>query len=104
MVFGSSLKEAAEFLWKKLVFDRYEILNKVHGLWATDKFLKLLSKIRGRSIPENLEREMISPIDTMRDLPSMRTGNRVALALEKDHAHSISHWFTEFGVTPPVMT
>jgi len=94
LVLGASLEGAARSLRDRFGTP-FTLLDSVHGLAATDLLLATLSLLSGNPPHPRFERERRIAVDALRDAHLELSGARVTLALEPDHALSLSALFAE---------
>jgi len=96
LVLGASLEPVACMLRDRFGTP-YTAFESVHGVAATDLLLATLSLLSGLPVPARMERDRRVAIDAMRDAHLELSGARVTLALEPDHALSLSQLFDELA-------
>lgn len=96
LVIGASLEPVARSLRERFGTP-YTALDTVHGVEATDLLLATLSLLSGLPVPQHLERDRRVLIDAMRDAHLELAGSAITLALEPDHALSLSAFFAEMA-------
>lgn len=94
IVIGGSLEDVAQHLRERFATP-YTVLDSVHGVHATDLLLDTLSLLSGLPVPAHHGRDRSVLIDAMRDAHLEVAGGHVTLALEPDHALSLSALFDE---------
>lgn len=94
LVLGASLEATARTLRERFGTP-YSVLEFAHGLAATDLLLATLSLLSGSPVPLRYERQRQVLVDAMRDAKLELAGAHVTLALEPDHALSVSALFAE---------
>lgn len=94
IVVGGSLEGVARSIRDRFGTP-YTAFEAVHGVAATDLLLTALSLLSGLPVPAHHERDRRVLIDAMRDAHLELGGRRVTLALEPDHALSVSALFDE---------
>jgi nitrogenase molybdenum-iron cofactor biosynthesis protein NifE len=94
LVVGASLEPVAASLRDRFGTP-FTVLDSVHGLAATDLLLATLSLLSGDLASPRFARDRRVLVDTMRDAHLELSGARVTLALEPDHALSLSALFDE---------
>jgi nitrogenase molybdenum-cofactor synthesis protein NifE len=75
----------------------YSTLDAIHGLAATDRLLELFSALSGLPVPAGQLRRRRILVDALRDAHGALAGEPIALALEPDHALSLSALLAETG-------
>jgi nitrogenase molybdenum-cofactor synthesis protein NifE len=98
LVLGASLEPIARSLHGRFGTP-FTVLETAHGLAATDLLLATLSLLSGLATPSRFERQRRVLVDTMRDAHLEIAGAPVTLALEPDHALSLSALFAEMAAT-----
>ncbi len=96
IVVGASLVGIGAELEERLDIP-FTALDRIHGLAATDRLLDTLSAVSGRPVPEAQRRRRRILVDTLRDAHGVIAGEPIALALEPDHALSLSALLAETG-------
>ncbi|NTW29152.1 MAG: nitrogenase iron-molybdenum cofactor biosynthesis protein NifN [Coriobacteriia bacterium] len=99
LVLGASLEPAAHDLAERFGTP-LSVFDAVCGVEATDSLLAALVLLSGRSVAGRFERDRRIAIDAMRDAHLRISGRRVCLALESDHAMSMSAIFDEMAARP----
>jgi len=94
IVIGASLESVARSLRERFGTP-YTAFESVHGVAATDLLLTTLSLLSGLPVPQHFERERRVLVDAMRDAHLELAGARITVALEPDHALSLSMLFDE---------
>ncbi len=94
LVIGASLEPVAAGLRDRFGTP-YTALDSVHGIAATDLLLATLSVLSGEPVASDFVRERRMAVDALRDAHLELSGSRVALALEPDHALSLSALLSE---------
>ena len=94
LVFGASLEATARSLRTRFGTP-YTVFESVHGLAATDLLLATLSLLSGSPVPLRFERQRRALVDGARDTHLELAGSRLTLALEPDHALSLSALLAE---------
>ncbi|MHB1342124.1 MAG: nitrogenase iron-molybdenum cofactor biosynthesis protein NifN [Coriobacteriia bacterium] len=96
IVIGASLAELGVELEGR--FDTpFTVLDAIHGLAASDRLAGLFSALSGRPVPVGQIRRRRILVDALRDAHGVLAGAPVALALEPDHALSLSALLAETG-------
>lgn len=93
---GASLEPVARSLHDRFGTP-YTAFEAIHGIEATDLLLATLSLLTGLPAPQHFERDRRVAIDAMRDAHLDLAGSAVTLALEPDHALSLSALFDEIA-------
>jgi len=96
LVIGASLEPVARTLAERFGTP-FTTLGEVHGCAATDRLLGTLSSIADRPVPARHRRQRAALVDAMRDAHLELAGAHVTLALEPDHALSLSAAFEELA-------
>jgi nitrogenase molybdenum-iron protein NifN len=73
------------------------------GIEATDRFLELLQKISGRSLPESLATERGWLLDGMADAHKYMAEGRAVIYGEPEHVYAMTRVCTENGAAPVVI-
>lgn len=96
LVLGASLEPIARRLKER--FDTpFTVFESVHGLAATDQLLATLSLISGAPVPPAFERRRRALVDATRDAHLELALARITMALEPDHALSLSALLAELA-------
>jgi nitrogenase molybdenum-iron protein NifN len=93
---GEQMSEAARVLQAKTGV-AFEVLERLTGLAAVDRFVTLLQTLSGRSAPDRVRRQRRQLVDAMLDGHFYFGGIRVAVAAEPDLLFAIVSWLTEMG-------
>lgn len=75
-------------------------MNIPRGLRDTDKFLKVLSQISGKAIPEKYKKQRGRYLDAMIDSHKYNAEARIAIFGEPDFVYSVARLAIENGVVP----
>ena len=75
-------------------------INIPRGLRDTDKFLKVLSQISGKAIPEKYKKQRGRYLDAMIDSHKYNAEARIAIFGEPDFVYSVARLAVENGVVP----
>lgn len=94
IVIGASLEPTACELHARFGTP-FTVLASAHGVSATDSLLATLHLISRMAMPARFERQRRVLIDAMRDAHLELAGAAITLALEPDHALSLSALFAE---------
>lgn len=71
--------------------------DRLTGLEASDKLIRLLSELTGRSVPARLRRQRESLVDAMLDGHFFFSRKRVAVALEPDLLFAVTSFLADLG-------
>jgi nitrogenase molybdenum-iron protein NifN len=97
---GESMRTAAETLQQRFG-TKFEVLPRLAGLAATDKFLWLLAQIasdrQNLQIPSKYQRQRRQLQDAILDTHFYLGGKKISLALEPDLLYQTSWLLTEMG-------
>ncbi len=96
LVIGSSMNKAADLLQKRTAVPEWRF-EHLMGLDAVDEFVKTLSEISGKSVPEKLERGRSQLLDAMLDSHFVLGMSRVAVAADPDLLNGFSHFLAGIG-------
>ncbi|MBI5230920.1 MAG: hypothetical protein HY876_02020, partial [Coriobacteriales bacterium] len=96
IVIGASLEPIARRLSERFGTP-FTSMEAAHGLAATDRLLATLTLLSGGAVPPRFERQRRVLVDAMRDAHLELSGSRVTLALEPDHALSLSALYDEIA-------
>ncbi|MHB8761586.1 MAG: nitrogenase component 1 [Coriobacteriia bacterium] len=94
VVVGASLQDAARALQARFGTP-YTVLAAIHGLKGTDTLLETLARLSGRDVPSRFARQRRALTDAMRDAHLELSGALVTIAVEPDHALSLSEMLAE---------
>jgi nitrogenase molybdenum-iron protein NifN len=98
---GESMRTAAKTLQQRFG-TKFEVLPRLAGLAATDKFLWLLAQIasdrQNLQIPSKYQRQRRQLQDAILDTHFYLGGKKISLALEPDLLYQTSWLLTEMGV------
>ena len=75
-------------------------INIPRGLRDTDKFLKVLSEVSGKAIPEKYKKQRGRYLDAMIDSHKYNAEARIAIFGEPDFVYSVARLAIENGVVP----
>ncbi len=95
---GACMEGAAKII-KDRIGVEYSVLESVAGLQDTDSFLKMLSLISGREIPETHQHQRRILVDSLRDVHFFTSGKSICLALDESHAIQTGRWAAETGAS-----
>ncbi len=98
VAFGKSLEPAARLLEERTGV-HYQMFDSATGLGDTDELLRTLSRISGKPIPRQYDRQRRVLVDAMRDAYFFFGGKKVCLALEPDHALQSAKWISAMGAS-----
>ncbi|EDX83984.1 nitrogenase MoFe cofactor biosynthesis protein NifE, putative [Synechococcus sp. PCC 7335] len=93
---GHSMKLSAEILQQRFGTE-FKLFDGLTGLDTVDSFLRTLSDISSRPVPETFRQQRCQLQDAILDAHFFFNRKRVALALEPDLLHSIAWWLTSVG-------
>ncbi|MBP2303641.1 nitrogenase iron-molybdenum cofactor biosynthesis protein NifN [Azospirillum melinis] len=71
--------------------------NRLTGLEATDKLVRLLTELSGKPAPARLRRQRESLVDAMLDGHFFYSRKRIAVALEPDLLYAVSGFLADMG-------
>ncbi|WP_377809831.1 nitrogenase iron-molybdenum cofactor biosynthesis protein NifN [Azospirillum sp. A29] len=71
--------------------------NRLTGLEATDKLVRLLTELSGKPAPARLRRQRESLVDTMLDGHFFYSRKRIAVALEPDLLYAVTGFLADMG-------
>ncbi|MGI9211419.1 MAG: nitrogenase iron-molybdenum cofactor biosynthesis protein NifN [Methylococcaceae bacterium] len=102
---GEQMREAATRLQEKTGV-AFTLFDRLTGLEANDRFIRLCAELSGRPVPVKIRRQRGQLVDAMLDGHFHFGGKKVALGAEPDLLWSLGQWFTEMGavVTAAVTT
>ena len=95
---GACMEGAAKIIQERCGVE-YRVLESMAGQEDTDSFLKILSLISGREIPEKYRRQRKILVDTLRDAHFFAAGKSVCIALDESHAIQTARWVAETGAS-----
>jgi nitrogenase molybdenum-iron protein NifN len=93
---------AGSFLNRELGIPRYSFGLPI-GIEATDAFLSALSRISGRPIPDELEKERARLLDAYVDAHKVLAGQKAAVFGDEDMAIALACFLAEIGVAPTLV-
>lgn len=77
-----------------------ELLDLPIGLSATDRFIEMLSKYSGKSVPDSLRFERSRVVDMITDMHQYFFDKKVAIAGDPDHIVSLSEFLLDIDMKP----
>ncbi|HXP98163.1 MAG TPA: nitrogenase iron-molybdenum cofactor biosynthesis protein NifN [Telmatospirillum sp.] len=95
---GEQMTEAARILQTKTGVP-FEVLDRLTGLVAVDRFVALLQRLSGQSAPERVRKQRRQLVDAMLDGHFYFSGIRVAVAADPDLLFAMASWLGEMGAT-----
>ena len=93
---GEQMRPAAELLADKTNV-LYTVLERVTGLEASDKFIKLLATLSGKEVPAKYRRQRSQLVDAMLDGHFFFGGKKIAIGAEPDLLWNIGNLLAEMG-------
>ncbi|WP_428422147.1 nitrogenase iron-molybdenum cofactor biosynthesis protein NifN [Methylibium sp.] len=96
LAIGEQMRPAAEALQARCGVP-FTLFDRLTGLTATDAFVRCLSTLSGRAVPQRLRRQRSQLVDAMLD-GHFHFGNvKVALGAEPDLLFAVGSFLTEMG-------
>jgi nitrogenase molybdenum-iron protein NifN len=96
LAIGESMRPAAEALEKKCGVP-FVLFDRLTGLEANDRFLDLLYRLSGESVPFKYRRQRSRLVDAMLDGHFSFGKKKIAIGAEPDLLYALSSWFFEMG-------
>lgn len=93
---GEHMRAAAEALHAKCN-TRFEVLDRLTGLAASDRFVALLAEVSGNPVPVKYRRQRGQLLDAMLDGHFFFGGKKVAIGAEPDLMWSIGNLLADMG-------
>lgn len=93
---GEQMRPAAELLAEKTNV-LYTVLERITGLEASDKFIKLLATLSGKEVPAKYRRQRSQLVDAMLDGHFFFGGKKIAIGAEPDLLWNIGNLLAEMG-------
>jgi nitrogenase molybdenum-iron protein NifN len=96
LAIGEHMRAAAEAMHAKCGM-RYEVLDRITGLEASDRFISLLAEISGKPVPNKYRRQRSQLVDAMLDGHFFFGGKKVAIGAEPDLLWNIGNLLADMG-------
>ena len=96
LAIGEHMRAAAEAMHTKCGM-RYEVLDRITGLEASDRFISLLAELSGKPVPNKYRRQRSQLVDAMLDGHFFFGGKKIALGAEPDLLWSIGTLLADMG-------
>ena len=96
LAIGEHMRAAAEALHAKCGM-RYEVLDRITGLAASDRFIALLAEVSGKPVPNKYRRQRSPLVDAMLDGHFFFGGKKIAIGAEPDLLWSIGNLLADMG-------
>jgi nitrogenase molybdenum-iron protein NifN len=93
---GEHMRPAAVALHDKADV-MFEVIDRLTGLEANDRFIELLAALSGRPVPDKYRRQRSQLVDAMLDGHFFFGGKKIAIGAEPDLLWGIGSWLTEMG-------
>jgi len=93
LAIGEHMRAAAEALHAKCGM-RYEVLDRITGLAASDRFIALLAEVSGKPVPNKYRSQLV---DAMLDGHFFFGGKKIAIGAEPDLLWSIGNLLADMG-------
>ena len=105
LAIGEHMRAAAAAMHTKCGM-RYEVLDRITGLEASDRFIALLAEISGKPVPNKYRRQRSQLVDAMLDSHFFFGGKKIAIGAEPDLLWTIGNLLAEMGceITAAVTT
>lgn len=105
LAIGEHMRAAAEALHVKCG-TRFEVLDRITGLEASDRFIVLLAELSGKPVPNKYRRQRSQLVDAMLDGHFFFGGKKIAIGTEPDLLWTIGNLLAEMGceITAAVTT
>ena len=75
----------------------FEVIDRLTGLEANDRFIELLAALSGNAVPNKYRRQRSQLLDAMLDGHFFFGGKKIAIGAEPDLLWNIGSWLTEMG-------
>lgn len=96
LAIGEHMRAAAEALHAKCG-KRFEVLDRITGLEASDRFIALLAEVSGKPVPNKYRRQRSQLVDAMLDGHFFFGGKKIAIGAEPDLLWSIGNLLADMG-------
>ncbi len=96
LAIGEHMRAAAEAMHAKCG-THYEVLDRVTGLEASDRFIALLAELSGNPVPNKYRRQRSQLVDAMLDGHFFFGGKKIAIGAEPDLLWAIGNLLMEMG-------
>ena len=96
LAIGEHMRAAAEAMHAKCGM-RYEVLDRITGLEASDRFISLLAEVSGKPVPNKYRRQRSQLVDAMLDSHFFFGGKKVAIGAEPDLLWNIGNLLADMG-------
>ena len=96
LAIGEHMRAAAEAMHAQCGM-RYEVLDRITGLEASDRFISLLAEVSGKPVPNKYRRQRSQLVDAMLDSHFFFGGKKVAIGAEPDLLWNIGNLLADMG-------